>query len=356
MSHPLPTMPCFPSFARRFGHLLLLRVCFSVVSTPFPLSGQIVRVLTKFDAHCNRFHFIGKRTSTKVAPRRQKPKISLTENSQHKSEQDKSESGAIPRSKEHRRSRKDRVHPDSSRRQSGASAPIAMDGNGGGALKESSRQKNPHSLTIHTEYEDRQYTPRIPATPTPNGLRGSRDLRSPGVQSTPIGAQAAKLPDSKGAVPDFITQTDASGRATTPRSAQAIEGARKVHPTGPKPKLHINKNGKLSEDNDDDDDESKDMVEETCDSIVDSIRFMCCCLVPGDSDKAISGKETLDSDDKSRVRLLGPHHPEDSGKKCLVLDLDETLVHSSFRAVPGADFVIPVQVRTLMRRLSCFVS
>ncbi|ORZ36625.1 HAD-like domain-containing protein [Catenaria anguillulae PL171] len=33
-----------------------------------------------------------------------------------------------------------------------------------------------------------------------------------------------------------------------------------------------------------------------------------------------------------------------SGKKCLVLDLDETLVHSSFKLVPQADYVIPVEI------------
>ncbi|KAI2508460.1 phosphatase [Fragilaria crotonensis] len=81
---------------------------------------------------------------------------------------------------------------------------------------------------------------------------------------------------------------------------------------------------------------------------------MCCCLVP---ESAVITKQTqsnlqtvvttqLTEKDKENdtVRLLPPIHPDDRGKKCLVLDLDETLVHSSFRAVAGADFVIPVQV------------
>lgn len=36
-------------------------------------------------------------------------------------------------------------------------------------------------------------------------------------------------------------------------------------------------------------------------------------------------------------------HPK-HGKKCLVLDLDETLVHSSFKPVEKYDFVIPVEI------------
>jgi carboxy-terminal domain RNA polymerase II polypeptide A small phosphatase len=43
--------------------------------------------------------------------------------------------------------------------------------------------------------------------------------------------------------------------------------------------------------------------------------------------------------------LLPPIHPSDSGKKCLIIDLDETLVHSSFKPTPiKADFVVPVEI------------
>ncbi|KAH7076272.1 HAD-like domain-containing protein [Paraphoma chrysanthemicola] len=42
--------------------------------------------------------------------------------------------------------------------------------------------------------------------------------------------------------------------------------------------------------------------------------------------------------------LLGPIAPRFKGKKCLVLDLDETLVHSSFKILHQADFTIPVEI------------
>ncbi|CUS22231.1 LAQU0S05e00650g1_1 [Lachancea quebecensis] len=42
--------------------------------------------------------------------------------------------------------------------------------------------------------------------------------------------------------------------------------------------------------------------------------------------------------------LLPAKTAQFSGKKCLVLDLDETLVHSSFKFLRTADFVIPVEI------------
>ena len=42
--------------------------------------------------------------------------------------------------------------------------------------------------------------------------------------------------------------------------------------------------------------------------------------------------------------MLGPIGEEHRGKKTLILDLDETLVHSSFKPVPNPDIILPVEI------------
>lgn len=45
-----------------------------------------------------------------------------------------------------------------------------------------------------------------------------------------------------------------------------------------------------------------------------------------------------------REAVIGAKRPEDMHKKTLVLDLDETLVHSSFKPIPNPDYIIPVEI------------
>ncbi|KAL8563928.1 E3 SUMO-protein ligase SIZ2 [Nucella lapillus] len=42
--------------------------------------------------------------------------------------------------------------------------------------------------------------------------------------------------------------------------------------------------------------------------------------------------------------LLSPVRKQDVDKKCVVIDLDETLVHSSFKPISNADFIVPVEI------------
>ncbi len=51
--------------------------------------------------------------------------------------------------------------------------------------------------------------------------------------------------------------------------------------------------------------------------------------------------------------VIGPISAGDVGKKTLVLDLDETLVHSSFKPIPNPDYIIPVRAGTCCNPSRC---
>jgi len=222
-------------------------------------------------------------------------------------------------------------------------------------LKDSNNQKNG------------TYTPQTAAsTPGPVGIRGQTDIRSPGIENSPASEDAGQTDqfDDETEIPDFMTQTDRYGNAVTPRPTHSLAD----EDTTPPAVNVMHKENDLP----------------ACDTLLESIRMMCCCLLPEQpptnnhdnyvanesgtastsSSSELLKKEPsvqqkppqvygrnvnlVEESERHRIKLLPKHHPEDVGQKCLVLDLDETLVHSSFRAVPGADFVIPVQIEDVV--------
>lgn len=232
------------------------------------------------------------------------------------------------------------------------------------------RNRLRHTINVDTEaaeaehqarnIKDENQTPRTePPTPSPtsNNVRGQTDIRSPGIDYTPASQEMAQVnlddddneTDGKSNLPDFITQTDKFGNASAPRRSHPSDTSQQ---------------------------EYKDVDVDPCDTLLESLRMMCCCLIDSpqvgsEKDSSSSPKKDsnrlprqpqavfpskasgrsvnlVDEHKRHTIKLLPDLHADDKGKKCLVLDLDETLVHSSFRAVPGADFVIPVQIEDVV--------
>nr|XP_025043962.1 carboxy-terminal domain RNA polymerase II polypeptide A small phosphatase 2 [Pelodiscus sinensis] len=52
--------------------------------------------------------------------------------------------------------------------------------------------------------------------------------------------------------------------------------------------------------------------------------------------------------------LLPEVTQQDQGRICVVIDLDETLVHSSFKPINNADFVVPVEIEGTMHQVSWY--
>ncbi|KPM06469.1 Meteorin-like protein [Sarcoptes scabiei] len=71
--------------------------------------------------------------------------------------------------------------------------------------------------------------------------------------------------------------------------------------------------------------------------------LFCCFRCKSPQGASSEESVSLTSPNKS-LHLLPNVRSQDANKICLVIDLDETLVHSSFKPINNADFIVPVEI------------
>jgi len=87
------------------------------------------------------------------------------------------------------------------------------------------------------------------------------------------------------------------------------------------------------------------------------LRCLCCCFFKEEPARGEPYTKDLNlvnyppSDNGSEDHLLRPLTADLVGKKTLVLDLDETLVHSSFKPIPNPDFIVPVEIEDQVHKV-----
>ena len=78
---------------------------------------------------------------------------------------------------------------------------------------------------------------------------------------------------------------------------------------------------------------------------------LCCCFNATNVNDINNGKGSPYQGKGGSYNLLGPIAEKNIGKQCIVLDLDETLVHSSFKPVPNPDCIIPVEIESIVHHV-----
>jgi RNA polymerase II subunit A small phosphatase-like protein len=73
--------------------------------------------------------------------------------------------------------------------------------------------------------------------------------------------------------------------------------------------------------------------------------WLCCRSPPSPQQQRANGAQG------GPICLLPPLREGYRGRKCLVLDLDETLVHSSFKPIPDPDFTIDIELEGNIHRV-----
>lgn len=82
-------------------------------------------------------------------------------------------------------------------------------------------------------------------------------------------------------------------------------------------------------------------------------RLVCCSgnESPRGEGYGYSSTQSMGNGDMGFEPVLPPQTKRSKGKICLVLDLDETLVHSSFKPVDNPDFIIPVEIEGIVHNV-----
>lgn len=82
------------------------------------------------------------------------------------------------------------------------------------------------------------------------------------------------------------------------------------------------------------------------------LEYLCCCCYPQkEVQRGDEYRKDLSLEPIVEGALLPAMAANHRGKRTLVLDLDETLVHSSFKPIPNPDFIVPVEIEDQVHKV-----